>query len=192
MTAIRRTALLLALTSALAACNKGDKAAASSATPASSDQPAAQASSGSAHEDVVSAAMMQNYRLTADKVDRVIQANANIAKLMAANPELRRQLDRQGDMNDPKTLNEMIERLNSIQPVHQALASAGISARDWVLTVMTTFGAQMAAELEKRGLSKKLPYAVSAENVAFVSAHQEQIQQLTTSLDAMSQTDSTE
>ena len=189
MVPMRRIAALLAFTASLVACTKSDNSPSASA-PSSSTTAAAttsNAASPSAATSFIDDATLHDFRLSDEKIDHTIRANDNLSALMTAHPELEKQMESMGEKaDDPKTLNEFVERIDGVPPVCQAIASAGISTRDWVLTLMTAMSAEMTYQYQKSGITQKLASTVSPENVSYVAGHRAQMQALTKSAQKMS------
>lgn len=188
-----RDIVALALLAAVAAaCGKSDKggAAAQSASPPASSPTVEQTSASGI--DPLDQAVILNYRLTPDVIDRTIKANENLAAFLKANPQFAQQLEGQGDQDDAHSLQQMVDRIDGIPPMKDAIASAGLSTRDWVLTTTTTIGTsiafgmqQMLAKSGAKGSAKPLPPSVLA-NVQYYGAHQDQMTRLVQSMKALS------
>lgn len=189
MTSVRQRTTLLALIVALVACTKSDKAPSTSSTPsnpATGAGTASNAASPSAATSFIDDATLHDFRLSDEKVAHTIRANDNLTTLMKAHPGLEAQMESIGEKaDDPKTLNEFVDRIDAVPPVRQAIASAGISTRDWVLTLMTAMSAEVTYQYQKSGLTQKLASTVSPENVSYVAGHRAQMQALTKSAQQM-------
>ncbi len=182
---MRLSPLLALLAAALVACAKGDSSAANAGT-GTAAAVAAPSASHSGAQDVVDEATLRDFRLRDDNVTRSIRANLNLAQLMASNPGLADKLEAMSDAeNDPKSLNDVIERIDAVPPVHKAIADAGISTRDWMLTLMEAMSAEATYEMHKQGLTKKLPSTVSPDNLSYAASHQEQMKRLSESAKRM-------
>src|SRR5690348_15694328 len=196
MLSIRQSATLLALTAVLAACTKSDKAPSASSPPsnaAAAAAPTPSAALPSSGLSVIDEATLHDFRLSDDKVAHTIRANDNLAALMKAHPELEAQMEAMTDgPNDPKSLSEFIDRIDGVPAVHQAIESAGISTRDWVLTLMTGMSAEMSYQFRNSGLAQKRESTVSPENLSYVAGHRAQLQALTKSAESMSGDSSSE
>lgn len=182
-----RTATLLAL-AALVACTKSDKtpSASTSSSPNTATATAAGAASSSAATSFIDDATLHDFRLSDERVAHTIRADDNLSALMKAHPELEEKMESMSNgSNDPKTLNEFVDRINRVPPVRQAIESAGISPRDWVLTLMTGMSAEMTYQYQKSGVTQKLASTVSPENVSYVAGHRAQMQALTESAQRM-------
>ena len=189
MVPMRRIAALLAFTASLVACTKSDKSPSASASSSSTTAAAttSNAASPSAATSFIDDATLHDFRLSDEKIDHTIRANDNLSALMTAHPELEKQMESMGEKaDDPKTLNEFVDRIDGVPPVRQAIASAGISTRDWVLTLMTAMSAEMTYQYQKSGITQKLASTVSPENVSYVAGHRAQMQALTKSAQKMS------
>lgn len=83
---------------------------------------------------------ISTYTLTMPKYQQYLDANVNIAKAASENPQLAGQLDGYGD----KSLSEQIKLLDGIPPVKAAIADAGFTTRDYLLTQAALLQAGMA------------------------------------------------
>jgi hypothetical protein len=188
MISIRRTATLLACAAALVACTKSDTTP-STSTASSPDSAAASTSSAappSAGTRFIDEATLHDFRLSDAKISRSIRATDNLRALMKAHPELQSKMEAMGRAsNDAKTLNEFVDRIDGVPPVHQAIEGAGISTRDWVLTLMTGMSAEMNYQIQKSGVTQKLASTVSPENLSYVAGHRAQMQALTASAEKL-------
>lgn len=188
MISIRQSTTLLALAAVLVACTKSDKTPSTSTAsgPTTAAATTSSAASPSAATSFIDDATLHDFRLSDEKVDHTIRANDNLSALMTAHPELEKQMESMGEKaDDPKTLNEFVNRIDAVPPVRQAISSAGISTRDWVLTLMTAMSAEMTYQYQKSGLTQKLASSVSPENVSYVAGHRAQMQALTKSAQTM-------
>src|SRR5690242_15328936 len=113
MTSIRRSTTLLALTVALVACTKSDKAPSTSST--SSSAAAATVTPGAVSSSsglsAIDEAALRDFRLSDEKIAHTIQATDNIGALMKAHPELEDKMEAMSDRaDDAKSLNEFVDR----------------------------------------------------------------------------------
>lgn len=186
--ALRAGTLLLALA---AACAKKDATAdtADTAAAAAGMASAQSANSQSANSSAMTQSQTQDvqnalhdYRLTEDNVNKVIDVTQKLQALQKSNPQLVAAMkEEHGDANDAKSLDDAAARLDAMPPVHAVLSSAGLSARDYLLTTFTLMEAGAAYSLQKAGKlppNSELAKDVSAENLAYVGTHQAQLKAL--------------
>jgi hypothetical protein len=140
------------------------------------------APSASAGGGRIDAHTLGTYPLTMDKLNRTTKAAQNIEAAEKADPTLedRWQKDNDGnnDLDDISTdLPELIARIEAEPTVRRAVESAGISPRDFVLTTFAIMSASVASEMRKSGVKQDsgLGSHVSDDNVAFVTAHKQEI-----------------
>ncbi len=125
---------------------------------------------------------LHSYTLTMDHLRKLKQVALNLVAYEKAHPDEAQKYEDMSESDDA-TLDQQIDHMASIPPMRKALASAGISARDYVLTSMTYFQAGMtAAMMDSYAKTKQqpppLPYNVNPANVAFVRSHKAEIEQL--------------
>lgn len=181
MPAIRSCAGLVATLAfvALGGCSKADK---SSATPSSSG--AATASATNSGDDIVTA--LASYKLTESNVNKFIAVSQNLRQIAKQHPEYMKDLEAKQDQADPKTLDDMVQRLNSIPPMKAALSQADFSAKDYTLTMFSLMSAGTVYQMRKQGLMKAdtaLPASTNADNVAFIAAHPDLLDKMSKAMD---------
>jgi hypothetical protein len=101
-----------------------------------------------------------------------------IEELSAKQRQLKDTMDSASSINDAKTLDEMAAQLQKEPRLAAALASAGMSAREFSKFMFAMLGASFAASLQKSGMLKELPKEVNAENVKFILEHEAELQKL--------------
>ncbi|MGH7627615.1 MAG: hypothetical protein ACREOJ_20140 [Gemmatimonadaceae bacterium] len=180
MPAIRSCAGLVATLAfvALGGCSKADK---SSATPSSSGAATPSTTNG---DDIVAA--LASYKLNESNVDKFIAVSQNLRQIATQHPEYMKDLEAKQDQADPKTLDDMVQRLNSIPPMKAALSQAGLSAKDYTLTMFSVMSAGMVYQMRKQGLMKAdttLPATTNADNVAFIAAHPDLLDKISKAMD---------
>lgn len=184
-----RACALVAGTSLLVlstACARKDAAtdSATASTNTSTGTSAAPASSASAmtqaqKEDLHDA--IRGYQLTEDNVDKVIAATQKMHALEKSNPQLAAAMQREHGAGDAKSVDEVASRMDAMPPVKAILSSAGISARDYVLTTFTLMEAGAAYQIQKAGKlppNSELAKDVSPANLAYIGSHQAQLRAL--------------
>lgn len=177
-----RTGALLVASAVAVACAKkdtaasADTAAAASAPQASSSTPATTGQK----EDFQNA--IRNYQLSDDNVNRTIEVNKRFATLKKTDPAAAAAIDRSSDGGaDAKSAEEMATRLDAMPGVHAILSSAGISAKDFVMTTFTLMETGAAYQMKKAGhlpATSELAKSVNQSNLDWVAAHPAQMKAL--------------
>ncbi|HEX5437056.1 MAG TPA: hypothetical protein VFW98_07850 [Gemmatimonadaceae bacterium] len=119
---------------------------------------------------------MHSYALTMDHLRKSKQVMLNLAAFVKAHPDEAKKFEQQSGA-DAKTLDGMIRQLDGIPPFKQAIAAAGLTTRDYLLTSMAFVQAGMIAAMSK-GTPSNLPYSVNPANITFVRTHDADIKQL--------------
>jgi cytochrome c556 len=101
-----------------------------------------------------------------------------IEELSTKRQQLKEKLDTGGSTGEARTLDEMAAQLQQEPRFTAALASGGISAREFSKFTLAMFGAAFAASLQKSGMLKELPKEVNPANVTFVLEHEAELQRL--------------
>lgn len=83
------------------------------------------------------------------------------------------------DAGDAQTLGEMERKIAAIPHMSEALAAAGLSAREYAKFTLTMIQAGFVAGMKKAGQLRQPPPGVSMENVQFVIDHEKEIAALT-------------
>jgi hypothetical protein len=189
----RRIRTLTLIAAVLAGCARRDAPAADgpAATTSTTSQPATAAPSLIHGLEAADEAALARLYLTTDNVARATQASRNIAQLGATDPQLLKRLDQEAPLTDAQTLQQAADRLASIPQVRSAIERAGLSPRDYVLVSYTIAQADIVtAHRRQRGATS--PDVVSADNLAFVAAHQREIERFRQAVRAMAPRDSTD
>jgi hypothetical protein len=125
--------------------------------------------------------MLLTYRLSMDKLNRLVDATEKFRQLEKSNPKLAESLERQQEQDNNESLSAKIAKLDKVPQVRSTLASSGITARDYVLSLLTVMNAGASVQIKKMGGDPSaLP--VSAENVKFYQTNQATIERMTKSL----------
>jgi len=82
------------------------------------------------------------------------------------------------DSDDSQTIADAARKIASIPHMADALASAGLTARDFATFEMAMMQAGLAAGFKKAGLLKQMPPGVPPENVQFFLDHESELQQI--------------
>ena len=79
------------------------------------------------------------------------------------------------DAGDAQTLSEMERKIAAVPHMSEALAAAGLSAREYAKFTLTMIQAGFVAGMKKAGQLRQPPPGVSMENVQFVIDHEKEI-----------------
>lgn len=121
---------------------------------------------------------IDDYQLTTDALQRLAAAKRNVSALYARDPSVD---GRMRGPSAPKTLDEMAERINSEPGMRSALQQAGLSAREYMISMVALQGAIKGYQLKTSGKldTSRVPPAVLA-NIDFVGAHMPEVMQTIT------------
>jgi len=138
-----RLAPALVLVTTLAACSKKEGAATqSSAPPAAAPASAIAGTKGDAE-----LADVQSYKLSMDKIDKMLAAQRNLAaKAKAMTPAEREAMQARGESaSDPNaSLDDMARKIDGEPILRDAIREAGLSSREYVLITMSMMQTGMA------------------------------------------------
>jgi hypothetical protein len=170
---------------AISACSKdkgSDTAATSSAsTPAS----ASQSQSDEDLQDV------SKYKLSMDKIDKYIQSQKNMAaKVKSMSPAEREAFSSRDIASDANaSLDDMVAKIDKEPVMVEAIKSAGLSTREWVLVTMSMMQTGMAAAVLKMrpndnqdSLMREMK--VNPDNIKFYNEHEAEITAKTKAIEA--------
>ena len=166
----------LSLALSLAACSPKD-----SAEGGGSGAPAA---SSFGRGGAIDERTLGTYSLSMDKLNKAVKAAHNLEAAEKADPGLEERWQKSGgdnDMDDIRTdVPALIARIEAEPAARRAVESAGLSPRDFVLTTFAIMSASVAAEMKKAGVKQDsgIGSQVSDENIAFVTAHKDEIKAL--------------
>jgi len=113
---------------------------------------------------------IQSYRLTDAGLSKFMQASRNLVQVAKQHPEIAEQEKN----TDPKSLADMEAMYDRHPEVKHAIASTGMSSRDYVLFSMAVFQAGMAAAVAEQP-GGKIPDGVAPENVDFYKKHADEM-----------------
>jgi hypothetical protein len=118
---------------------------------------------------------IDDYRLTSDALQRLAAAKRNVSALYARDPSVD---GRMRGTSAPKTLDEMTARINSEPGMKAALQQAGLSARDYMISMVALQGAIKGYQLKTTGKldTTRIPPTVMA-NIDFVGTHMSDVMQ---------------
>ncbi|HEU4628483.1 MAG TPA: hypothetical protein VFS08_02020 [Gemmatimonadaceae bacterium] len=122
------------------------------------------------------------YRLTEAKLDQFTRSTRALMEL-AKDPAVRARaaaMEAQDDGSDSKSIADVVAQLESIPGYKKAVASSGMTTREYIVFQFAFMQAAMAqAMMEQYGAQAQLPAEISKENVEFVRTHKAQLEQLT-------------
>ena len=101
----------------------------------------------------------------------------NMKKLATAMQALKNK-DSEVEMNDDDSLDQTVAKIKGNAAAMAALQKAGMSPRDYVLTLTSYLQAGMVVAAQKVDATYKTPPDVSAKNVAFIKAHRAELEQM--------------
>jgi type I restriction-modification system DNA methylase subunit len=116
---------------------------------------------------------VRSFQLTEKKLDQFTQALRNMAEAVEKNPELAKQ---DNSLGSNASINDMVAAFDKIPPIKNAVETAGLSTREFVLFQMALMSAAMGHYLVKQG--QKLPPEFSAEHATFYKQHEEKFKAL--------------
>jgi hypothetical protein len=120
---------------------------------------------------------VRTYRLTMDKVARTAKVNDLLYTAMKKDPSLAKRWEDQGSpLDNSSTVDEASRRLAADPAAHRALTAAGISGRDYALTLMAFIQASLTVGLQDSKQISNLPDGVSPDNIAFVRTHRGELE----------------
>ena len=120
---------------------------------------------------------LSSYKLSMDNVMKAAAASGSLNRLFAGDPALKNGYDK--DSKGPATFDMQIRRLEKSPPsIVSAIRIAGLSPRDYFLTITSLLVSVRAAGMKERGRLQALPAGASAANLAFVETHKPEIRAL--------------
>ncbi|GEM_PF-7000190 len=124
-------------------------------------------------------AALRNYHLTMAKVSDAAAATRDLEELGKRNPELAAAAKSNGNV---KTLSELTDRLNSFPGVQAVLAKHNLTARDYMLTVLSSMYAAVGYMAQQHGNAQAAQIAAgfptNSDNIQFYAAHRAEIEKL--------------
>ncbi|HEX6573408.1 MAG TPA: hypothetical protein VF042_00435 [Gemmatimonadaceae bacterium] len=179
--------LLGAVAVAPAACSKDD----ASQTPSSGQTAATPQASAQAQEDLQD---VTKYKLSMDKIDKYIQAQRNIAaKYKSMTPAQRQALKDRGDANDASdpnaSLDQMAARIEKEPVLVDAIKSAGLSPREFMMVTLSMMQTGMAASVAKMRPNDNQDSLIRAmqanpDNIKWYNEHEAEITQKMKAIEA--------
>jgi hypothetical protein len=129
---------------------------------------------GADNPDVVE---IVHYHLNTPKLDQFIAATNALAKLVDANPDLKKSMNAGSDNDESLTQKAADWDLHFPQAT-AVVKSAGLSTREYLVISIALFNDVMIVGMKKQGTIKEYPPdAITAENAAFVEQNYDKIEQ---------------
>ena len=153
----------------------GDSAAPATAPRPSSSQSLAEQALEAPVTGPVNAQVLDGYQLSMDRIRQLGRAGQSLGELQRRRPELRDSM--RLEAFDP---NLMYERMNAIPDARAAIASVGMTPREYVTATAALIQAAAVAGMKRRGMEPKGEY--NERNVQFVTEHWDEIQSLMRSM----------
>ena len=122
---------------------------------------------------------LSRYVLTMADIRKYAAANANLAKHPKAEQEDENAEDDEAD--DDESLDEMAARIEKIPAARKALASAGLTARQYAVITMALFQASMAQYAVEQGADPAKvarDASVNPANIRFVKENKTELEQM--------------
>lgn len=181
MSNVLRLSSCLLLVTALAACSKSEPvappadttqasapaaAAPANAAPAPQAAPATPATPAAADDESIA--------LDMGKVHAYMQAQMNLAHAAETNPKMGDSAQNVSEEN----ATQYAARLDADPAMHAAIASAGLSTRDFARIGDTLTGAMMTEGALETGQLKKIPDGIDPASVEFFKQHKAEINKL--------------
>ena len=170
----------LVLVTTLAACGKKEGGATGSSAPGAA-APASATTSGTKGDAEL--ADVQSYRLSMDKIDKMIAAQRILAaKAKAMTPAEREAMEARGESaSDPnESLDDMARKIDGEPMLRDAIREAGLSSREYVLITMSMMQTGMAdgvLKMRPKDNQDSLIREMKAnpDNIRFYREHQAEI-----------------
>ena len=125
---------------------------------------------------------IRQYRLTMDKVDKLVAATEALRKLADSNPSLKQRME--GDSDSNQTIDQKVKYFDTNFPQATAVVhSSGLTTREYVLVSLAFLNDVMIVGMKKQGMIKEYPAnAITPENAAFVEQNFDKLKQVSEKL----------
>jgi hypothetical protein len=122
---------------------------------------------------------LQSYSLTADNLKKAISATKALQKLEATDPSVSTVLKHVSG----ETLEQTFKRLDANSKLVALVRSSGLTTKEYWMTSTTMVMAYLTTQMLTNGMPQStiestLPWKSSADQIAFVKAHQTEIDEL--------------
>jgi len=169
----------LVLVTSLAACSKKE----SDATHSSAPPAAAPASAIAGTKGDAELADVQSYKLSMEKIDKMLAAQRNLAaKAKAMTPAERDAMEARGESasNPNESLDDMARKIDNEPMLRDAIREAGLSSREYVLITMSMMQTGMADGVLKMRPKDNQDSLIremkaNADNIKFYREHEAEI-----------------
>jgi hypothetical protein len=118
---------------------------------------------------------VKNFVLTSDKLDKYAEARKAIRKVQKDDPALKKQMEDDNAKNPSNTIAVSVANIEKYPPVTNALKTAGLAPRDFVVMTWTLINAAGAVQMKRAGTLQEHPDSALPENVAFVEKNYDRI-----------------
>lgn len=118
-----------------------------------------------------------NYRLTTPALRKLTRVQDSLYAMLVTDPALKAKFASVGENDgeaEANALDAMARRLERVPEMKRAITSAGLTAHEYVLAMITVFQAAMTLsvmEMDGPMRVKQLPPGTRADNVAFLKAN---------------------
>ena len=118
---------------------------------------------------------IQRFTLTSPFLDKMAAVQGKVATLEKDHPEMEKQVKGAASQNRGETddsIDGMAKRIDSFPPLVNIIKAQGLTVRQYVVGTMALLQASMYATMKKQMPSMKTPEGMNMANVAFIEAHQ--------------------
>jgi hypothetical protein len=125
---------------------------------------------------------IRQYRLTMDKIDKLVAAMGAVNKLVASDPGLRKRLE--GGSDNDQSIDQKVRSFDTSFPQLTAVVhSNGLTTREYVMVSLAFLNDVMVVGMKKQGLVKEYPAnTITPENAAFVEQNYDKLRQISEKL----------
>jgi hypothetical protein len=121
---------------------------------------------------------VKNFVLTSDKLDKYADAVKAIRKVQKDDPALKKQMDDDNSKNPSNTIAGSVATIEKYPPVVNALKSASLTPRDFVVMTYTLINSAAAVHMKRAGAIKEYPDSVLPDNASFVEKNYDRISKI--------------
>lgn len=125
---------------------------------------------------------VRQYRLTMEKLDKLVAATDALNKLIASDPAFRKKMD--ANTEEDRSIDQKARRLDAEFPQAAAVLQAnGLSTREYIVLSLAFINDVTFVGMKKQGAIKEYPAnALTPENAAFVEQNFDKMQELSKKL----------
>ena len=131
---------------------------------------------------------IQRFTLTSPFLDKMAAVQRKVATLEKDHPEMEKQMKGAASKNREETDNSidgMVKKMDSFPPLVNIIKAQGLTVRQYVVGTMALIQAGMYAAMKKQMPSMKTPEGMNMANVAFIEAHQAELDKFQKSMKSM-------